>query len=90
MSESAQIVLIIVIGIVVLGAVALLLLRNRISSANIKGSKKGVELAMTANEQQRTTVSGNKIKGNDNTLAASNGGVDENTIVGDGNKLGSK
>lgn len=91
MTENTWIVIAIVIGVVVLGIFALFLLRDRLGSANIKGSSKGVELSMKAHEKPRSTVSGNKITGNKNILTSQNGsGVDENTLEGDENQLSAK
>lgn len=88
MTENIWIVIVVVIGVVVLGIFALFLLRDRLNSANIKGSSKGVELSLKAHEKPCSKVSANKITGNQNVLTAQNGsGLEGNILEGNENKL---
>ncbi len=88
MSENAQIALIVIVGVVILGGVALFILRGKIGSASLKVSKKGGEMNLKTHQPARSTVCGNKITGNGNALKSRNGsGVEKNTVEGDGNKL---
>ena len=88
MNDQVLIAGIVVAGIVVLGVAALYLLRGRIGSASIQGNKKGVSLKMNADQPPRSSVSGNVIKGDRNTLASGSGAqVDKNQVEGSNNKL---
>ncbi|EIJ42424.1 hypothetical protein BegalDRAFT_1543 [Beggiatoa alba B18LD] len=86
---SDTVIVAIVLGVVVIAVAVVFLLKDRISSANFKASKKGLEGGLTAHEQATSSISRNKIKGDGNTLKTSNAGkVDDNEIEGNKNKLG--
>lgn len=85
MTENVLIAL--VIGLVILGAVYLL--RDRLGGGSFSATKKGVSASVQAHEEKTSSVSGNKIKGHGNSLGAGNAAkVDNNEVDGDKNKLG--
>lgn len=86
MSENVLITLIIVVGVVVLGIAAVYLLRNRIKSASFYASIRGVQGSVDVYDKDSSSVSGNKIKGNSNSLVAENKAkVKNNEVDGDKN-----
>ncbi len=62
------------------------LLRDRLGSGGFSASKEGVQASVKAHETVVSSVSGNKIKGNNNSLVAENRAkVDNNEADGDKN-----
>ncbi len=81
---SENVIIALVVGGVILGVVYLL--RDRFGSGSFSASKEGVQASMQAHETVVSSVSGNKIRGNNNSLVAENRAkVDNNEADGDKN-----
>jgi hypothetical protein len=88
MSDNVLIVLIVAVALVCV--IAVFALRGRLRSGSIKVSKDGIQGGVQTHEQPKTSVSGNKIKGDGHHLQASNGGqINQNEIDGSRVKIDS-
>lgn len=85
MSDNVLISLIIAVALVCV--ITVFALRGgRLRSGSIKVSKDGIQGGVQTHEQPKTSVSGNKIKGDGHHLKANNGGqINQNEI--DGNRV---
>ncbi|CAK8711280.1 hypothetical protein GCAAIG_00565 [Candidatus Electronema halotolerans] len=84
MSDNVLIALIIAAG----AAAVIWILRDRLKGTKVNVSKEGVTVAMDTQEPSVTRISGVKIKGDENSLKATNGGqIDTAEIEGSKNQL---
>ena len=88
MTENVLIALI--VGVVVIVALVVFILKDRLRSGNIKVNRDGtIQGSMEAHEQSKSSASRNKIKGKKNKLGVyrDGGQIDDNDIKGDDNQI---
>lgn len=88
MSDNVQIALIIAVALVLIAGIVVFVLKDKLHSGKIAVSKDGIKGGVETHGPPATKIVGAKIKGDDNNLAATNGGqIDKADIEGNRNRL---
>ncbi|MCI5157694.1 MAG: hypothetical protein D3906_04500 [Candidatus Electrothrix sp. AUS1_2] len=90
MSENVQIVLIAAGALVVIIALVVFILKDRLRSGNIKGNREGVQVDWETHapiERPVTKITGAKIKGDENAVSARDGAQMEESDIEGKNRL---